>query len=73
MAIARLLERLGVAVDVPKEQTCCGLPLFNSGYHREAALVARRTIPLFAGSAYVVVPSGSCACLPKMRKMRDLR
>lgn len=61
MAVARLLERLGVSVEVPSGQTCCGLPLFNSGYHREAALVARRTIPLFAGSEYVVVPSGSCA------------
>ena len=26
-----------------RDQTCCGLPLFNSGHHREAAAVARRT------------------------------
>jgi len=65
MAVVRLLEGLGVAVDFPKDQTCCGLPLFNSGYHREAARVARRTIPLFARSDYVVVPSGSCAWMVK--------
>ncbi len=65
MAMVRLLERLGVAVDFPEDQTCCGLPLFNSGYHREAARVARRIIPLFAGSDYVVVPSGSCAWMVK--------
>ncbi len=65
VAIVRLLERLGVTVDFPRDQTCCGLPLFNSGYHREAARVARRTVPLFANSDYVVVPSGSCAWMVK--------
>lgn len=65
VAMVRLLHRLGVAVDFPRNQTCCGLPLFNSGYHREAARVARRTLPLFAGSQHVVVPSGSCAWMLK--------
>ena len=37
--IVRLLRRLGVSVDFPAGQTCCGLPLFNSGYHDEAAAV----------------------------------
>jgi len=63
--IVRLLRRLGVTVDFPAGQTCCGLPLFNSGYHAEAAAVARRTVPLFRDSRYVVVPSGSCAWMIK--------
>ncbi len=63
--IVRVLRRLGVAVDFPEGQTCCALPLFNSGYHDEAAAVARRTIPLFERSQYVVVPSGSCAWMVK--------
>jgi L-lactate dehydrogenase complex protein LldE len=63
--IVRLLRRLGVAVDFPPGQTCCGLPLFNSGYHRAARRVARRTVPLFRQSPYVVVPSGSCAWMVK--------
>lgn len=63
--IVRLLRRHGVAVDFPPEQTCCGLPLFNSGYHAEAAMVARRTIPLFRDAEAVVVPSGSCAWMVK--------
>jgi L-lactate dehydrogenase complex protein LldE len=63
--IVRLLRGLGVAVDFPGGQTCCGLPLFNSGYHAEAADVARRTIPLFRDSQHVVVPSGSCAWMVK--------
>lgn len=59
--IVRLLDRLGVEVTVPGGQTCCGLPLFNSGYHDGAAAVARRTVAIFEGADDVVVPSGSCA------------
>jgi len=63
--IVRLLQRLDVTVEFPSGQTCCGLPLFNSGHHDEAARVARRTVDLFAGSEHVVVPSGSCAWMVK--------
>jgi len=65
VSIVRLLRRLGVKVDVPADQTCCGLPLFNSGYHAGAAAVARRTVELFRDSEHVVVPSGSCAWMVK--------
>jgi L-lactate dehydrogenase complex protein LldE len=63
--IVRLLRGLGVAVDFPAGQTCCGLPLFNSGYRAEAAALARRTLPLFGHATHVVVPSGSCAWMVK--------
>lgn len=63
--IVRLLRRLNVQVTFPQGQTCCGLPLFNSGYHAAAAAVARRTVALFDGSGPVVVPSGSCAWMVK--------
>jgi L-lactate dehydrogenase complex protein LldE len=59
--IVRLLRGLGVRVECPAGQTCCGLPLFNSGYHADAAAVARRTVALFGDAEQVVVPSGSCA------------
>jgi L-lactate dehydrogenase complex protein LldE len=65
LATARVLERHGVRVSVPEGQTCCGLPLFNSGYHQEAARVARHVIRVFAGTEHVVVPSGSCAWMVK--------
>jgi L-lactate dehydrogenase complex protein LldE len=54
-----------VRVEFPAGQTCCGLPLFNSGYHGEAAAVARRTVRLFRDAEQVVVPSGSCAWMVK--------
>jgi L-lactate dehydrogenase complex protein LldE len=63
--IVRLLRRLGVTVEFPAGQTCCGLPLFNSGYHDQAAEVARRTVEIFSRAEYVVVPSGSCAWMVK--------
>ncbi len=65
MSIVRLLRKLGVAVEVPADQTCCGLPLFNSGYHPEAAAIARRAVALFKDAEHVVVPSGSCAWMVK--------
>jgi len=63
--IVRLLRRLGIEVTLPAGQTCCGLPLFNSGYHVEAAAVARRTVQIFRDAEAVVVPSGSCAWMVK--------
>jgi L-lactate dehydrogenase complex protein LldE len=63
--IVRLVRRLGVEVTLPAGQTCCGLPLFNSGYHDEAAAVARRTVALFRDAETVIVPSGSCAWMVK--------
>ena len=39
-AVVRLLERLGVEVDFPEEQTCCGQMHLNSGYADEGAALA---------------------------------
>ncbi len=65
-ATVRLLRRLGVGVDFPEAQTCCGQPHFNSGYHDDARLIARHTIQAFAGNRLVVTPSGSCAAMVKL-------
>jgi L-lactate dehydrogenase complex protein LldE len=57
----RLLRHLGVDVDVPPGQTCCGQPAYNSGRRAEAVDMARHTLRALEGSDYVVLPSGSCA------------
>ncbi len=62
-ATTRVLRRLGVDLDFPRGQTCCGQPAFNSGYWRDAKPLARRTLRAFEGDRYVVVPSGSCASM----------
>jgi L-lactate dehydrogenase complex protein LldE len=60
-AAAKLIEEAGCAVEVPKGQTCCGQPAYNSGDRATAQSLARQTIDAFARYDYVVLPSGSCA------------
>ena len=62
----RVLERLGVDVDFPRDQTCCGQPAFNSGYWSDARPLARRLIETFRGDGYVVAPSGSCVTMVRV-------
>jgi L-lactate dehydrogenase complex protein LldE len=57
----RLLRRLGVEVEVPEAQTCCGQPMVNTGYLDEAVPAVRRYVEAFEDYDAVVVPSGSCA------------
>jgi L-lactate dehydrogenase complex protein LldE len=59
-AVVALLERLGVEVDFPLEQTCCGQMHFNTGYTRETIPLVRRFVRVFADSEVVVSPSASC-------------
>lgn len=65
-ATVRLLRRLGHEVDFPQNQTCCGQPFFNSGFHDLAREQAKRTIEVFDNGQTVVVPSGSCAAMVKI-------
>src|SRR5262249_17924668 len=66
VATVRLLRRLGVQVDFPPAQTCCGQPHFNSGYQADARELAKHTIHAFANGQPVVTPSGSCAAMVKL-------
>jgi L-lactate dehydrogenase complex protein LldE len=60
-AVVRLLRRLGVDVDFPPGQTCCGQPMINTGYLDEAIPAVRQWASAFRGYDAIVVPSGSCA------------
>ena len=66
VSVVRVLRRLGVEVDYPGDQTCCGQPLYNSGFTEQARQLARRVFPSFCDSQYVVVPSGSCAAMMRV-------
>jgi L-lactate dehydrogenase complex protein LldE len=56
-----ILERLGLTVEFPAGQTCCGQPLYNSGFQEQARGVARSFLKAFDdGDAPIVSPSGSC-------------
>src|SRR6201985_3960023 len=59
-AVVTVLERLGVAVDFPLEQTCCGQMHFNTGYAVQTIPLVRRFVDVFADAEVVVSPSASC-------------
>jgi L-lactate dehydrogenase complex protein LldE len=65
LAGIKLIQREGVRVIFPREQTCCGQPAYNSGFPKEAKKVALKQIQLFAKDYPIVVPSGSCAGMMK--------
>lgn len=65
-AIVSILRRLGLRVDVPHDQTCCGQPPFNAGLRAEARPIIEHTIRVFEKTeGDIVIPSGSCAHLIK--------
>jgi L-lactate dehydrogenase complex protein LldE len=61
VATYRLLKSLGLDVDYPERQTCCGQPMGNAGFERLAVPLAGKFDELFRGYDYVVAPSASCA------------
>ncbi|MFI0943968.1 (Fe-S)-binding protein [Streptomyces sp. NPDC021020] len=63
IATVTLLERLGVRVDFPAAQSCCGQPQFNTGYRRMTEPLVLRMARAFEGYDHVVTPSGSCAAM----------
>jgi L-lactate dehydrogenase complex protein LldE len=60
-AAIKLLEEAGCTVEVPRSQTCCGQPAYNSGDRADAKAIAEQVLNAFEGYDHVVVPSGSCA------------
>ena len=66
VSVVRVLRRQGVQVDFPSDQTCCGQPLYNSGFNKPARRLGERVLRSFSNSRYVVVPSGSCAAMMRV-------
>lgn len=60
MASLHLLQQLGLDVEYPERQTCCGQPMGNAGFESEARPLARHFEEVFRGYDYVVGPSASC-------------
>lgn len=63
MATVEVLERLGLTVEYPTAQTCCGQPMANTGCTDAARPLAERFAEIFAGFDAVVCPSGSCVSM----------
>ncbi|KUF15987.1 (Fe-S)-binding protein [Streptomyces silvensis] len=62
-AVVKLLTRLGVEVDFPAAQTCCGQAHYNTGYRHQAEPLARHFSDVFGAYEAVVTPSGSCGAM----------
>jgi L-lactate dehydrogenase complex protein LldE len=63
VAVTKILEHFGCKVHFPREQTCCGQPFFNNGFHDESRELAKRFIQIFEPCEYIVTPSGSCCAM----------
>jgi L-lactate dehydrogenase complex protein LldE len=65
-AIVNILRGLGLSVEFPRDQTCCGQPPFNAGLRTEARPIVEQTIRVFEKTnGDIVTPSGSCAHMIK--------
>ncbi|TDH27292.1 (Fe-S)-binding protein [Segetibacter sp. 3557_3] len=60
MATLQLLEKQGVDVVFPLNQTCCGQPMANSGFEHLTKGCDDLFIKNFSAFDYIVSPSGSC-------------
>ena len=69
VASYKLLESLGVEVDYPLDQTCCGQPMANAGFEDEATKLAVRFDELFKDYDYIVGPSASCVAFVRLNHL----
>jgi L-lactate dehydrogenase complex protein LldE len=63
LATLRILRQIGLDVEFPEEQTCCGQPMANIGCARDAEPLAKRFLRIFRDYDKVVAPSGSCVSM----------
>lgn len=66
LSTVKLLEREGIRVHFPQDQTCCGQPAYTSGFADEARAVAEKQLGLFPQPWPIVVPSGSCGGMMRL-------
>ena len=72
LATYKLLKHLGVDVEYPEGQTCCGQPMANAGFEKQAIPLAKKFEDKFNGYDYVVAPSVSCTAFVRINYPRLL-
>ena len=70
LATWKLLKHLGIDVTYPEKQTCCGQPMANAGFEKQAIPLAEKFEEKFKGFDYVVAPSVSCTAFIKFNYPR---
>ena len=72
VATYKLLKHLGQDVTYPLNQTCCGQPMANAGFEKQAIPLAEKFEGMFDGFDYVVSPSVSCTAFVRINYPRLL-
>lgn len=73
VATWKLLKHLGLDVTYPEKQTCCGQPMANAGFEKQAIPLAAKFEEKFQGFDYVVSPSVSCTAFIRLNYPRLLQ
>lgn len=81
IATLQLLEKQNCEVFYPRQQTCCGQPMANTGMEQEGKKIYNNLADLFTGCDYIVAPSPSCVhhirghydIVPQTEEIRHLR
>ena len=71
VATYKLLKHLGLDVDYPLNQTCCGQPMANAGFEQKAVPLAEEFEDKFKGFDYIVAPSVSCRPVGQLHGFRQ--
>jgi glycolate oxidase iron-sulfur subunit len=56
----RVLQRIGVPVQIPRAQTCCGALHLHGGLRAQAQALAERNLAAFAGAETVLSAASGC-------------
>ena len=72
VATYKLLKHLGLDVEYPLNQTCCGQPMANAGFEKQAIPLAEKFEEKFKDFDYIVAPSVSCTAFIKINYPRLL-
>ena len=72
VATYKLLKHLGLDVTYPQRQTCCGQPMANAGFEKQAIPLAEKFEEMFKDFDYVVAPSVSCTAFVRINYPRLL-
>ena len=73
IATYKLLKHLGLDVEYPQGQTCCGQPMANAGFEKQSIPLAEKFEERFSGYDYVVAPSVSCTAFIRLNYPRLLK
>jgi len=63
LATVEVMQQHGMEIEFPRQQTCCGQPMANTGCREETRPLAFKFLETFKDYPYIVCPSGSCVAM----------